>query len=345
MEQIPVNVDEKPMPRINSRGQEHLFLQNGLGLSFYHKSAEWDLLEATSSRYSELYQGCCGDDLYIDIRYKIVIRRKAIFFTVMLTIPCMLIANVTPFVFLIPPNEHKIGFSVSVFVAFTVFYLVLIELIPPTSLVIPLIGKYLFFTLLTVTLAILISVVNINVYRRQAFASEMSHWQRCIFVRILPKWLCLKGLQTDQTEVGSTLASTSSDLQSYRLATSSQIKPDSPLIPPQRLRLLSLVQMDVALKQKNKIDNLSLFRIISGQLNIIAANFHNQQMEGKITDEWRLMSLVVDRLFLVIYLISNAVMNVWFIMNSPTLFDNRPALGQEMPFKPLSGSSAFINYD
>ncbi|KIH48862.1 hypothetical protein ANCDUO_21065, partial [Ancylostoma duodenale] len=107
----------------------------------YSRSAEWDLLRATSSRYAQIYPGCCGQQFYIDIRYNIVIRRKAIFFTVMLTIPCMLIANSTPFVFVIPPNEHKMTFSISVFVAFTLFYLVLIELIPPTSLVLPLIGE------------------------------------------------------------------------------------------------------------------------------------------------------------------------------------------------------------
>uniref|UniRef100_A0A1I7XFN3 Neur_chan_LBD domain-containing protein n=1 Tax=Heterorhabditis bacteriophora TaxID=37862 RepID=A0A1I7XFN3_HETBA len=200
LEQIPVNIHDRPVKKIDSTGTEFLYLEQGLGLSFYHESAEWDLLRATSSRYAQIYPGCCGQQYYIDIRYNIVIRRKAIFFTVMLTIPCMLIANTTPFVFMIPPNEHKMTFSISIFVAFTVFYLVLIELIPPTSLVLPLIGKYLLFTLMMITVSILISVVNINIYRRQAFASEMSPWQRWLFVKTLPKYFRLKRLAIDTSD-------------------------------------------------------------------------------------------------------------------------------------------------
>lgn len=119
-------------------------------------------------------------------------------------------------------------------------------------------------------------------------------------------------------------------------------------------------QLDVAIKNTYKADNLALFRSIAGNLHIIAANFHNQQMESKvnlklittattttiiilnfllqITDEWRLMSLVIDRLFLIIHLTVNMMVNVWFIYNSPTLFDNRPVLEQAAPFKPLSGN-------
>ena len=62
--------------------------------------------------------------------------------------------------FYIPACEHKITYSISILVTLTVFYLVLIELIPPTSVVIPLIGKYLLFTMFLVSFSIAISVVS-----------------------------------------------------------------------------------------------------------------------------------------------------------------------------------------
>lgn len=101
----------------------------------------------TSRRNEQLYPGCCGQDFYIDITFEVFLRRKTLFYTINLVIPCMLIAILTVFVFYIPAIEHKITYSISILVALTVFYLVLIELIPPTSLVIPLIGKYLLFTM------------------------------------------------------------------------------------------------------------------------------------------------------------------------------------------------------
>ncbi|KIH47924.1 hypothetical protein ANCDUO_22011 [Ancylostoma duodenale] len=101
-------------------------------------------------------------------------------------------------------------------------------------------GKYLLFTLMMITVSILISVVNVNIYRRQAFASEMSPWQRWLFVKTLPRILKLK-----------------------------------PLVEPESV-------MDEAMKRKSRTDNLDLFRKISGCIQIIAANFHNRQMENKV---------------------------------------------------------------
>ncbi|KIH49233.1 hypothetical protein ANCDUO_20693, partial [Ancylostoma duodenale] len=113
-----------------------------------------------------------------------------------------------------------------------------------------------------------------------------------------------------------------------RIESTSGRKPSLPAFPTPRLRLLSLVEMDEAMKRKSRTDNLDLFRKISGCIQIIAANFHNRQMENKITDEWRLMSLVIDRVCLVLYIVMNLIGNVLFIYNSPTLYDDRPSLGK-----------------
>lgn len=43
----------------------------------------------TSKRKEQLYPGCCGQDFYIDITFEIALRRKALFYTVNLVIPCM----------------------------------------------------------------------------------------------------------------------------------------------------------------------------------------------------------------------------------------------------------------
>ncbi|CAB3410329.1 unnamed protein product [Caenorhabditis bovis] len=333
--QIPVDANDVPRTEVEEDGQEYLFLEKGLGLSFYHESAEWDLLSTTSARYAQVYPGCCGQQYYIDIKYHITIRRKAIFFTYTLTIPCMLIANLTPFVFLILPNEHKMTYSISVLVAFSVFYLILIELLPPTSISMSLIGVYLLFTLLMVSVSIILSVVTINMYRKQAFSSEMSNWQRWLFVQRLPKLLRLKALEDDENESETTTQRTSSVSAAHKNSATNS----SPILPPQRMRLLSLVQLDEALKQRCAADNVDLFRKISGHLRVISAHFHNIKMESKITDEWQLMSLVIDRIFLIIYIVINMVANIWFLYNAPTLFDQRPTLTQTIAHKPLSGGT------
>ncbi|KAK5978338.1 Acetylcholine receptor subunit alpha-type 8, partial [Trichostrongylus colubriformis] len=162
--QLP-SADSPIINREDESGKEYQYLEKGMDLSGFYQSLEWDLMSLTSQRHEQLYPGCCGQDFYIDVTFDIALRRKTLFYTVNLVIPCMLIAILTTFVFYIPPIEHKMTFSISILVSLTVFYLVLIELIPPTSLVIPLICRYLLFTMFFVAMSILLSVLSLNYYR------------------------------------------------------------------------------------------------------------------------------------------------------------------------------------
>uniref|UniRef100_A0A914V4D9 Neurotransmitter-gated ion-channel ligand-binding domain-containing protein n=1 Tax=Plectus sambesii TaxID=2011161 RepID=A0A914V4D9_9BILA len=93
MIQIPPNPDDKIETKIDEDGNQFQFLERGMGLAFFQESAEWDLMTATSGRYEQVYPGCCGQQFYIDIKFFITLRRKALFFTVNLVIPCILIGK------------------------------------------------------------------------------------------------------------------------------------------------------------------------------------------------------------------------------------------------------------
>ncbi|VDO29626.1 unnamed protein product [Haemonchus placei] len=88
----------------------------------HFRSAEWDLLALSSQRHSVLYASCCGPEKYVDITYYFGLRRKTLFFTCNLIIPCFLISILTTFVFYL--SDHKITFSISILVTLTVFFLV-----------------------------------------------------------------------------------------------------------------------------------------------------------------------------------------------------------------------------
>ena len=50
--------------------------------------------------------------------------------------------------------------SISILISLTVFFLLLVEIIPSTSLVMPLIGMYLLFTMVLVCCSIAVTVVG-----------------------------------------------------------------------------------------------------------------------------------------------------------------------------------------
>lgn len=149
------------------------------------RSAEWDLLSLTSKRHAELYASCCGPEKYVDITYFFGLRRKTLFYTCNLIVPCFLISFLTTFVFLL--SHHKITFSISILVTLTVFFLVLIDIMPPTSLVIPMFGRYLITTMILVALSTLVSVITVNLRFRSGAAHIMSPWIKTVFLKFLPK--------------------------------------------------------------------------------------------------------------------------------------------------------------
>jgi len=87
---------------------------------------------------------------------------------------------------------EKISLCISILLSLTVFFLLLAEIIPPTSLVVPLIGKYLLFTMILVTLSIIVTVIGLNVHFRSPWSHTMAPWVRKVFLDILPRLLVMR---------------------------------------------------------------------------------------------------------------------------------------------------------
>ena len=72
------------------------------------------------------------------------------------------------------------------------FFLLLAEIIPPTSLVVPLLGKFVLFTMILDTFSICVTVVVLNVHFRSPQTHTMAPWVRRVFIHILPRLLVMR---------------------------------------------------------------------------------------------------------------------------------------------------------
>ncbi|XP_042260474.1 neuronal acetylcholine receptor subunit alpha-2-like [Thunnus maccoyii] len=160
-------------------------------LKDYWESGEWAIVNAVGTYNTKKYD-CCHE-IYPDITYYFIIRRLPLFYTINLIIPCLLISCLTVLVFYLPSDcGEKITLCISVLLSLTVFLLLITEIIPSTSLVIPLIGEYLLFTMIFVTLSIVITVFVLNVHHRSSVTHTMPRWVRRLFLSAVPRWLCMK---------------------------------------------------------------------------------------------------------------------------------------------------------
>lgn len=128
-----------------------------------------------------------------DITFYITIRRKTLFYTVNLILPTVLISFLCVLVFYLPAEAgEKVTLGISILLSLVVFLLLVSKILPPTSLVLPLIAKYLLFTFIMNTVSILVTVIIINWNFRGPRTHSMPNWIRVVFIKYLPIFLFMR---------------------------------------------------------------------------------------------------------------------------------------------------------
>jgi len=118
--------------------------------------------------------------------FKLVLRRKTLFYTVNLVIPCFLHTIACLCVFWLPSDGcEKITLVISVLVSVVVLLLVMQKILPPSKTV-PLIAKYYMFSFVMNVFEILITVATIYANHVTPRTAVMPHWAAWLFLYKLP---------------------------------------------------------------------------------------------------------------------------------------------------------------
>jgi len=158
-----------------------------VNLEDYLPSGTWDVIEVPGKEQEFL------ESNRMELVYTFKIRRKTLFYTVNLIIPTVLISFLSIFVFYLPTDEgEKMTLCISILLALVVFLLLVSKILPPTSMVIPLISKYLIFTLMMNIITILNTVIIINWNYRTPRTHNMPQWIRVVLIGFLPKILFME---------------------------------------------------------------------------------------------------------------------------------------------------------
>lgn len=171
--------------------------QMKVDLSDYVNSGSWDVMSCPG--LNNFTYDVTEKHNKSQITYRLRIRRKTLFYTINLIIPCVLISFLSVCVFFLPADAlEKMTMCISILLALVVFLLLVSKILPPTSLTIPLIAKYLLFTFLMNIVTILITVIIINCNFRTPRTHPMPGWVRTIFLNYLPRLVFVKRPQHDR---------------------------------------------------------------------------------------------------------------------------------------------------
>lgn len=242
----------------------------------FFDNGEWEILNAKGmkgNRKDGLYS-------YPFVTYSFVLRRLPLFYTLFLIIPCLGLSFLTVLVFYLPSDEgEKLSLSTSVLVSLTVFLLVIEEIIPSSSKVIPLIGEYLLFIMIFVTLSIIVTVFVINVHHRSsATYHPMAPWVKRLFLQKLPRLLCMKGHVdrysfSETEEKGTTSKSKFLGKQKYKQAKDGE-------------------KVVIAFLEK-----------AADSIRYISRHVKKEHFIRQVVQDWKFVAQVLDRIFLWLFLV------------------------------------------
>uniref|UniRef100_A0A914HN35 Uncharacterized protein n=1 Tax=Globodera rostochiensis TaxID=31243 RepID=A0A914HN35_GLORO len=187
-------VNETQMEVINERGELELLtvVEEGIDLDDYYPSVEWDIMSTQATKRNKHFFAS-KNGIYEEMDFDLALRRKPLFYTVNLVFPCVGISFLTVLVFYLPSESgEKVSLSINILVALTMFFLLLIEIIPANSTTLPFVGKYLLFTMILVTLSVLITVVSLQFHFRKPTTHQMGKTVRRLFLDLFPRLLCMR---------------------------------------------------------------------------------------------------------------------------------------------------------
>ncbi|XP_060116232.1 neuronal acetylcholine receptor subunit alpha-3 [Heteronotia binoei] len=288
-----------------------------MNLKDYWESGEWAIINAPGYKHDIKYN-CC-EAVYPDITYSLYIRRLPLFYTINMIIPCLLISFLTVLVFYLPSDcGEKVTLCISVLLSLTVFLLVITETIPSTSLVIPLIGEYLLFTMIFVTLSIVITVFVLNVHYRTPRTHTMPEWVKTIFLNFLPRIMFMTRPTGEEGNSPKRKSSYSAELSHLSCLTTSETKCCREGFPCQDAACsccphVKYVKVGSNLTQSSScesVDALVPFSVLSMEMReaiesvkYIAENMRLQNEAKETQDDWKYVAMVIDRIFLWVFIL------------------------------------------
>lgn len=89
-----------------------------------------------------VYYPCCPEP-FPDVTFTIHLRRRTLYYTHNIIVPCVMLSCLTLLVFWMSPDSgEKVTLGLTVLLAFSVFMLLIAENMPATSNFVPLIGQF-----------------------------------------------------------------------------------------------------------------------------------------------------------------------------------------------------------
>ncbi|XP_070541289.1 neuronal acetylcholine receptor subunit alpha-9-like [Ptychodera flava] len=288
--------------------------------SYFQGNAEWSLINISASDNTEKFAIYSDDDEvpYCTVAFTMVLRRQPLYYIFNLILPCGFISVTTLLSFFLPPDSgEKVGLGITVLLSLTVFLLLVAEILPPASSV-PVIGQYYAATMVLVSLSLAMTVTVLSLHHRGPESSEVPRWVRKVILGHLARVLLLRKLTSPNTDTGKPVTTSNSISRHCSCQESAATQPllDLKISSPMADSLESNTNVNTAKRNKrhksgNNItvnindEHLKLLKRIHQEMKHVSGHFKDTTKEANKRCEWKQVAMVVDRLFMFVYIMGS----------------------------------------
>ncbi|XP_077440633.1 5-hydroxytryptamine receptor 3C-like [Vanacampus margaritifer] len=149
---------------------------------------EWELLSITALKLNHHHE---SEHTYVDeLQFHIRLRRRSTLYVVNLLLPSIFLITVDLFSFLLPPQSvDRSSFKMTLILGYTVFLLIMNDLLPITGNTIPIINVFFSLCLALMVASLLETIVITKLLLSSKNVSPVPYWIRVLVLRILGRFV------------------------------------------------------------------------------------------------------------------------------------------------------------
>ncbi|GAB5576090.1 acetylcholine receptor subunit epsilon isoform X3 [Prionailurus iriomotensis] len=258
-----------------------------------------------------------------DVTFYLIIRRKPLFYIINILVPCVLISFMINLVFYLPADKtggEKTSMAISVLLAQSVFLLLISKRLPATSMAIPLIGKFLLFGMVLVTMVVVICVIVLNIHFRTPSTHVLSEGVKKLFLETLPKLLHMSRPAEDGPSPGalvrrsSSLGYISKAEEYFLLKSRSDLMFEKQSERHGLARRLTTARRPPAGSEQAQQELFSQLKPAVDGANFIVNHMRDQNNYNEEKDCWNRVARTVDRLCLFVVTPIMVVGTAWIFL-------------------------------
>ena len=299
--------------------------------SQYLNSSEWEIADAKQSRNLVRY-GCCPTP-YADVTVYITLRRKPLYYVFNVISPCLVLAATILFGFFLPPESgERISLTITILLAVAVFLQLVSDNLPRNSDSIPILAIFYMVIMAESALSLITTcVVLVFHYRSTERTTQgLPDWVRRVFFDLIGKYLRVKRPRRrnqaisrissvgdlSQVEFPSIDPTLPAECISYsNIAAENGIRSPSVIHSSQNGILNKgsaksrgkTQNENISLQESDHKNCNSALDSILTEVRVMSENVRYSHQLEEHQEEWKYLSLVLDRIFFWIFLLTLSI--------------------------------------